>query len=163
MLKAEEIVARIQSKLPAAAVEWVAAEHGDSFLVVLAAQLAEVVALLKNDADLQFDYLNNLSALDTKEQIEVVYHLYSYVFRHSFEIKVLVSREGGQIPSISALYGTANFQEREVFDLFGVKFTGHPDLRRILLPDDWVGHPLLNDYQEQEDYNGIGTTRPSLL
>jgi NADH-quinone oxidoreductase subunit C len=146
-----------------AEVEWIAPEAGVAYLVVPPAKTAEVAQFLRDEPALAFDYAVNLSALDNKEQIEVTYHFYSYKHRHSFAMKAKVAREGGAVASVAGLYGAANFMEREVYDHFGVKFTGHPNLIRILLPQDWVGYPLLKDYQEQEDYNGIGTTRPSLL
>lgn len=162
-MNSEEIVKSLKEKLPDVAVEWVVAEKGDSALFVPADKIAVVVQVLKTEPQLAMDYLMNVSAFDAKEHIEVVYHLYSYKHRHKINLKVKAVRSGGQVASVSSVYGTANFQEREVFDHFGVGFTGHPDLRRILLPDDWVGYPLLKDYQEQEEYNGIGTTRPSML
>lgn len=162
-MKAEQVVGKIQGKFPAVAVQWVAAENGDSYLFVPADQIDNIAAFLKTDWDLSFDYLMNVSAFDAKEHIEVTYHFYSYKHRHSFVVKVKAQRLGGEVNTLTSLYGCANFQEREVFDHFGLKFKNHPDLRRILLPDDWVGYPLLKDYKEEEEYNGIGTTRPSLL
>lgn len=162
-LSATDIVGKIKVGLPDVAFEWVEPENGDKYAFVPADKIDAVVSFLKSDKTLSFDYLMNLSAFDAKEHIEVTYHLYSYLHRHSFTLKVKAVRLNGAVNTLCALYGAANYQEREVFDHFGVKFTGHPDMRRILLPDDWVGYPLLKDYTEQEDYNGIGTTRPSLL
>jgi len=159
----QDIVKLIETKFPETKVEWYAAESGESALFVPHDKIDAVVAFLKDSDELYFDYLMNLSAFDMPEHIEVTYHLYSYKHRHRFNIKIKVPRENGEINTITQLYGTAIFQEREVFDHFGVKFKNHPDLRRILLPEDWVGHPLLKDYKEQEEYNGMGTTRPSLL
>lgn len=160
-LTESEIAERIKAKF--AEVEWVKPEAGEAYLVVPPARTAEVAQFLRDEPALAFDYVVNLSALDNKEQIEVTYHFYSYKRRHSFSMKAKVARADGSVVSVAGLYGAANFMEREVYDHFGVKFTGHPNLIRILLPQDWVGYPLLKDYQEQEDYNGIGTTRPSLL
>ena len=162
-LKEEDIVKRIKEKFSDANLDWVEPENGDRYLFVPSDKVDEIAEFLKSDAALSFDYLNNVSALDTKEHLEVTYHLYSYAHRHSFVLKVKTPRADAVVKSISALFGTANFQEREVFDHFGMKFQGHPDLRRILLPDDWVGFPLLKDYKEGEEYNGIGTTRPSMI
>lgn len=162
-LSATDIISKIKTQLPEVALEWVEPENGDKYAFVPADKIDAVVAFLKSDKNLSFDYMMNLSAFDAKEHIEVTYHLYSYQHRHSITLKVKAVRLNGAVNTLCALYGAANYQEREVYDHFGVKFTGHPDMRRILLPDDWVGHPLLKDYQEQEDYNGIGTTRPSLL
>lgn len=162
-MNVEEIVARLKSEFPDVDLEWAVAEKGDSALFVPADKIDAVAAFLKKDAACAMDFLMNLSAFDAQEYIDVTYHLYSYGHRHKINLKVKAVRSGGVVNTLCGVYGTANFQEREVFDHFGVSFKGHPDMRRILLPDDWVGFPLLKDYQEQEEYNGIGTTRPSLL
>ena len=158
-----DIANQLKTKLPELSLDWVVAEKGDSALFVPADKTVEVASALKSDPALSMDFLMNLSAFDEKEHIEVTYHFYSYKHRHKLNIKVKAARGGGVVASLCSVYGTANFQEREVFDHFGVTFSAHPDMRRILLPDDWVGFPLLKDYQEQEEYNGIGTTRPPLL
>lgn len=162
-MQEKEILNMIQKKFAHAALEWVEAENGDNYLYVPGDKIVDIVRYLKESWELSFDFLINLSAMDGQEHIVVTYHLYSYRHRHFFILKVRVPRENGEIQSLTPLYGAANFQEREVFDHFGVKFKGHPDLRRILLPEDWVGYPLLKDYKEPEEYNGMGTTRPSLL
>ena len=163
-MKETEVLEALQKEFADVETQWVDDLNGDNHLFVPAAKVLDVVTYLKEAPALAFDYLNNVSAFDVLEShIEVTYHLYSYEHRHSFVLKVKAPRENLTIPSISGLYGTALFQEREVYDHFGVKFSGHPDLRRILLPDDWVGHPLLKDYEEQEEYNGMGTTRPSMI
>ncbi len=94
--------------------------------------------------------------------LEVVYHLCSIVRKHRFVVKVLLPRwkddrpgELPEVPSVAAIWPAADWHEREVFDLSGVMFTGHPDLRRILLADDWVGHPLRKDYEFPLEYHGI--------
>lgn len=137
---------------------------GDPFLTVPAAKLAEVLVFCRDDAMLAFDCLSNLTGVDAPpDDLEVVYHLFSYPKRHSVTLKVRVPKANPHVPTAEAVYPTANWQEREAFDLVGVVFDGHSDLRRIMLPDDWVGYPLRKDYQEQEDYHGMATTRPSLL
>jgi NADH-quinone oxidoreductase subunit C len=95
--------------------------------------------------------------------IEVVYHLLSYRHRHAFVLKVEAARAAPVIPTVEVVWKAANWHEREVYDLFGVDFPGHPDLRRILLPDDWVGHPLRKDYQEAGGYHGISNVRENPL
>ncbi len=162
-MKETETLKKIQDKFSGLTLEWVDNLNGSHFLFVPADKIDEVAKYIKEDADLSFDYLMNLSAFDAKEHIEVAYHFHSYRHRHTFILKVKAVRENGEVNTLSGLYGTAIYQEREVFDHFGVKFKGHPDMRRILLPDDWVGYPLLKDYKEQEEYNGMATTRPSLL
>ena len=95
--------------------------------------------------------------------IEVVYHLFSYKHRHGIVLKVEADRAQPVVPTIEGVWKAANWMEREVYDLFGVTFSGHPDLRRVMLPDDWVGHPLRKDYQEAGGYHGIPNLRENPL
>jgi NADH-quinone oxidoreductase subunit C len=129
------------------------------FAVVAADALAEVAAFGKNDPELALDNLMNLAAVDypkeTPPRMEVVYHLYSYRHDHLFVLKVHTPREDAVVPSLESLYGVANWHEREAFDMFGIRFAGNSDLRRILLPDDWVGYPLRKDWVDPEFYNGM--------
>jgi NADH-quinone oxidoreductase subunit C len=127
--------------------------------------IAEVAQHLKTDPALAFDCLSNVSGVDYPKRnvIEIVYHFYSYVHRHWFVLKVGAARDNPIVPTISHLWSHAEWQEREVFDLLGVTFTGHPDLRRLLMPEDWPGHPLRKDFVEPEEYHGISTSRESLL
>jgi NADH-quinone oxidoreductase subunit C len=137
----------------------------DPWVEVKAAALPEVCAFLKSDERLRFDCLMNLSAVDwpKQNQIHVVYHLFSYARRHAFILKVKLDRAAPTVPSLEPTWKSADWLEREQFDLLGVTFEGHPDLRRIMLPDDWVGNPLRKDYAEQPEYHQISTTRESPL
>jgi NADH-quinone oxidoreductase subunit C len=125
--------------------------------------LVEIMQFAKRE--LGFDCLINLSAIDwpKRNQIDVVYHLYSYSRRHAFVLKVQLPREKPSVPSLESVWKSADWLEREQYDLLGVEFRGHPDLRRIMLPDDWIGHPLRRDYKEQASWHGISTTRESPL
>ena len=96
-----------------------------------------------------FDYLMNLAAVDYKDRLAVVYNLYSCKLKEKANLKVILPRDNPAIESIAEIYAAANWQEREAFDLMGINFTGHPDLRRILLPDDYTGHPLRKDYTKE--------------
>jgi NADH-quinone oxidoreductase subunit C len=129
------------------------------------ARVADVAAFAKSDPALRFDCLSNLSGVDYPKQgvIQVVYHLYSYPLRHRFVLKANAPRDNPVVATVSGVWSAADWQEREVFDLLGVEFTGHPDLRRILMPEDWPGHPLRKDFVEPESYHGIPTSRESLL
>lgn len=105
-----------------------------------------------------FDSLSCLTALDNGVEVntmEVIYNLYSIPYDHHLMISVVLDRTKPSVDSISDIWRTANWHEREAFDLMGIQFEGHPDLRRILLPDDWEGHPLLKDYEVQEKYHDI--------
>ena len=141
---------------------------GDAALFVPAEKILEICKILKTNEAFAFDCLSSLTAVDRKDRFEMVYHLFSYKHRHSVILKVNLPRlstesDLAHIETLEVVWGCANWLEREVFDLFGIKFDHHSDLRRIMLPDDWIGYPLRKDYKEQEDYHGISTTRPSLL
>jgi NADH-quinone oxidoreductase subunit C len=147
----------------------------DPFVVVDAGDLLEVCSFLRDDPRLRFELLNCISGVDYLEpdpkkapkagfepHLEVVYHLSSFSHRHRFVVKVILPRwkdgkpgELPEVPSVTSLWRTADWHEREVYDLSGVWFTGHPDLHRILLSDDWVGHPLRKDYEFPLEYHGI--------
>jgi NADH-quinone oxidoreductase subunit C len=116
-----------------------------------------VAEFLRNDPALKMDWLANLTGLDyvADDQMAVVYDLGSFDHKHSFAVKVLMSRQNPHIVSVVDLWKTADWHEREAFDLLGIQFDGHPDLRRILLADDWVGHPLRKDYVYPREYHGI--------
>jgi NADH-quinone oxidoreductase subunit C len=108
----------------------------------------EIWRFLRDDPGLRFDYLSNLTAVHWPERpkpFEVVYHLFSIAQRQRINLKIDVA-EGEQPPTACRVWATANWHEREVFDLFGIRFHGHPDLTRILMTDEWVGHPLRKDY-----------------
>jgi NADH-quinone oxidoreductase subunit C len=141
------------------------ATKGDVWLPVKRERLAEVGRFLKETAGLDFDFCEDLTAVDWPKRnvIEVVVHLLSYRHKHALKLKVEADRAAPVVPSLQPVWKTADWFEREVYDLFGVTFTGHPDLRRILLPDDWVGHPLRKDYQEAGGWHGIDNVRENPL
>ncbi len=113
--------------------------------------LVEVCRYLRDDPDLGFDFLSSVTGVDrltlpeNAPRFEVVYHLCSLQHKRRLRLKVRAA-DGQAVPSVTGVWESANWHEREVFDLFGVPFAGHPDLRRILMPDDWEGHPLRKDY-----------------
>ena len=120
--------------------------------VILGRQdLPRVCRFLRDEPGLAFDFLLDVTGVDRlmlpepTPRFEIVYHVYSLQYRRRLRLKVRVE-EGQAVPTVTDLWPTANWHEREVYDLFGVAFEGHPDLRRILLPDDWEGHPLRKDY-----------------
>lgn len=135
----------------------------DPWFAVEPYSIEEVCRFLKTHEDLHFDYLESLCGTDypDDEQIRVVYHLYSYALKHHIVLKCFLDREDPALPTVCDVWRTANWQEREAFDLLGVLFDGHPDLRRLLMPDDWEGHPMRKDYEEPDDYHGIPTIRPN--
>ncbi|HOM05330.1 MAG TPA: NADH-quinone oxidoreductase subunit C, partial [Candidatus Kapabacteria bacterium] len=102
-----------------------------------------------------FDYLVNLSGVDEKDKFIVVYHLFSLQHKHRIALKVYLDRENPHVPTVERVWRSANWHEREAYDMFGIVFDGHSDLRRILCPYDWEGHPLRKDYKTPDYYKGI--------
>ncbi|AJH81278.1 NADH-quinone oxidoreductase subunit C [Bacillus thuringiensis] len=116
-------------------------------LVVEPAKYYEVMELLRFHEGLAFDYMSELHATDFVTHMEVYVHLFSYGKKQSVAVKVKLDREEPQVESVTALWKGADWPEREAYDLLGIVFKGHPNLSRILMPDDWVGHPLRKDYE----------------
>jgi NADH-quinone oxidoreductase subunit C len=137
----------------------------DPFLVVDAEAIVDLCRFLRDEPELRFDALSNESGVDYKGEgwIEVVYHLFSYPHRHKIVLKVRTPRDAAVIPTVEGVWKAANWLEREIYDLLGVTFSGHTDLRRLLMPEDWVGYPLRKDFVEPAEYHGISTRRESLL
>lgn len=147
----------------------------DPWIEVSPAGLVEVCTHLRDEPSLRFNFLNCISGVDYFEpdpkkapktgwepHLEVVYHLWSLPHKVSLVLKVVLPRWKGdvagelpELPTVSHIWRTADWHEREVYDLSGVRFVGHPGLRRILCPEDWVGHPLRRDYEMPLEYHGI--------
>ena len=107
---------------------------------------ADVAALLRDHEELKLEYLRNMTGVDQETHMEVAYFMLNLAEKQDYCVKVKTDRDNPEIPSVVSVWQTANWNEREIYDLLGIRFTGHPDLRRIMLPDDWVGHPLRKDY-----------------
>ena len=137
----------------------------DPFIMVQPSAIEAVGQFLKTESDLFFDCLSNESGVDYKAKnvIQIVYHLYSYRHHHAIVLKVDAPRDQPVVRTVEHVWKTANWLEREIYDLLGVTFEGHVDLRRLLMPEDWVGYPLRKDFVEPEEYHGISTRRESLL
>nr|WP_103626164.1 NADH-quinone oxidoreductase subunit C [Bacillus thuringiensis] len=116
-------------------------------LVVEPSKYYEVMELLRSHEELAFDYMSELHATDFVTHMEVYVHLFSYGKKQSVAVKVKLDREAPQVESVTALWKGADWPEREAYDLLGIVFKGHPNLSRILMPDDWIGHPLRKDYE----------------
>jgi NADH-quinone oxidoreductase subunit C len=173
-MTAAEIVAVLEGQF-GAKVKSKSLDAIDPFVVVDPGDLVEVVRFLKEDGRLAFDLLHNISGVDYLEpdakkaakagyepHVEVVYHFQSFKHQHRIVVKLILPRWKGdvkgqlpEVPSLTPLYGSADWHEREVYDLVGVLFLGHPDLSRILLSEDWEGHPLRKDYEFPLEYHGI--------
>ena len=119
-------------------------------------QLYDAAVFLRETADLAFDYCSCVSGVDYNDgKLGAVYHLFSMVHKHKIVIKAIVPKETPHVRSTAGVWAGANWHEREAFDMVGIVFDGHPDLRRILTPDDYPGHPLRKDFQVPEFYNGM--------
>jgi NADH-quinone oxidoreductase subunit C len=147
----------------------------DPWIEVSPDGLLEVARYLRDEPALRFNMLNCITAIDYfepdakkaakvtwKPHTELVYHMWSVPHRVSLVMKVMLPRwktdvagELPEVPSVSHIWRTADWHEREVYDLSGIRFLGHPNLRRILCPEDWVGHPLRKDYEMPLEYHGI--------
>ena len=131
---------------------------GDPSIHITPSAIADVCQYLAENDSLAFDSLMCLSGADLSakdEEFAVVYHIHSMQHRHSVVIKAMVPKTDPHLPSVSHIWKTADWHEREAYDLYGIFFEGHGDLRRILLPDDWEGYPLRKDYTEPEFYRGM--------
>ncbi len=151
-----EITEKLKAMFGAAIVDAKTEGVPDPWVKIAPAKMLEAATFLHDDDALNFDFCSCLSGVDyTKGMLGVVYHLYSMTHRHKIVIKVDLPIATPDVPSVSSIWPTADWHEREAFDMLGIVFTGHPDLRRILLPDDWEGHPLRKDFKVPEFYQGM--------
>ncbi len=150
-----EILSTIQAKFPS--LQQIPKTEGqvrgdELYLAVSAAELHAVCQFVRFDPSLSFDFLSFVTSVDWKTHFEVVYYLVSTLHKHKLVLKVKVEdRTNPEVPTISTVWPTADWQEREIYDMMGIKFQGHYNLRRILLPDDWEGFPLRKDYVQKPD------------
>jgi NADH-quinone oxidoreductase subunit C len=162
-MTAEEIIAGLSERLGGRALEPDAeAPVSPESIFVDASRLSDACLALRDDPALRFECLLSITGTDMPAagKIHVAYLLLSLTLKRRFILKVRVDRNEPSVPSVTSIWPAAEWHEREVFDLLGVKFSGHGALSRLLLPDDWVGHPLLKDYKEEEVYHGMPTVRP---
>lgn len=146
----DEAVALISGQIGPAAIEEAyinELNHDMPLVIIRGPYWLETAQLLRNHPAMQLNYLRNVSGVDYESYMEVVYHLLSLETRRNYTFKVKVDRDAPELPSVTAIWPTANWNEREIYDLLGIAFLGHPDLRRIMMPDDWVGYPLRKDYE----------------
>jgi NADH-quinone oxidoreductase subunit C len=150
-MDAEALAGRLRDRFPDAVVA-----RGEVTVVVDPKDIVATLESLRDDGELAFDHLSDVSATDWPDRVPrfwVAYHLCSWQHRHRLRVKAGLAPEEPSIPSVTGLFATADWLEREVFDFFGITFEGHPDLRRIIMPDEWEGHPLRKDYA----LGGVGT------
>ncbi len=151
------IVSKLKEKWPG--VDAPKVDVGDVFAIVPADDIAGVATYLRDEPELCFDSLMMLAGADTGRELWVVYALHSLKHRHKISLKVVLPRESPAVDSVIDVWAAADFFEREAYDLYGIIFKNHPDLRRIMNPPDWVGWPGRKDYEYPADYNGIPTLR----
>jgi len=168
----EEIFKILKDKFGDSIIELKSGIPVESFIIVDPLKIDEVSSFLRDDTELRFDNCMNLSGVDDangkKEAqpdgsasfiggtLSVVYHLESVYLKHRLTLKVSTPRENPQVKSVAEIWRSADWNEREAYDLFGINFINHPDLRRILMPYDWeAGYPLRKDYKNPEFYQGM--------
>lgn len=140
-------IGEVQSRFPGA-VDKLSYWVGDWTLILDTARLLDVATYLRDAPGAEFNFCADVTATDwpvRAKRFDVIYNLYSIRLRHRVRLKIQAG-DGEGVPTVTAIWPSANWLEREVFDLFGIRFEGHPDLRRILMPDDWQGHPQRKDY-----------------
>ncbi len=144
----EAIATLIKTRFPEAIVES-RIFRNELTLIVKKEYITDIARFLKDDNELDFNFLSDLCGVDraeTDDIFEVVYHLYSIRKNHRVRLKVSIPSDEPHIPTVTDVWKTADWHERETFDMFGVQFDGHPDLRKILMPEEFEGHPLRKDY-----------------
>lgn len=147
-MKKSNTLKRLTEKFPNSIIE-THSFRSDDTAVVQKNDIMEIFTFLRDDPDLLYNFMMDLTAVDymgDESRFEVVYHLYSLKFNTRIRIKAKVAESECSIDSITSLWASANWFEREVYDLYGIHFNGHPDLRRILMYEDFKGHPLRKDY-----------------
>jgi NADH-quinone oxidoreductase subunit C len=157
-----EALARLLGGIPGALLE-THAQCGDATALVDRARLLEVMAFLRDDPESAFDMLTDVTAVDylgypgrSGPRFELVYHLYSLARNGRLRVKVGVEESSCEAPSLVGLWPSANWLEREVWDMYGIRFAGHPDLRRLLLYEEFEGHPLRKDYPKERRQPLVG-------
>lgn len=172
-LEAESVFQTLREKFPQGALAFHQPKSGNPWIELKSDSLVSIAEFLRDDQDHEFISLQVVSGTDflAKEavsataelpaqaavpgRIEIVYVLFSYAFNTQLTLKVLCDRDHAKVPTLAHLFRSANWYEREIYDVLGVNFEGHPNLKRLLLPPDWVGHPLRKDYIFPEEYNGM--------
>jgi NADH-quinone oxidoreductase subunit C len=152
----QEISEILKQRFPDSIVEVKSENVVAPFVKISPTKWKDIALFLRDDQEMQFDFLMCLSGVDYgKGTLGAVYNIYSMNKKHKINIKIDVNADAAEIPSVAEVWHTANWHEREAFDLIGIRFTGHPDPRRILMPYDWEGHPLRKDYEVPEFYHGM--------
>ncbi len=168
MKTVEEIKTAIEAAVPGAGVEIVSnpSPSGQHSLRLVPECALVVAKFLRDDAELKLDYLSNATGVDWTDSLEAVYHLYSVEKKHGpvvLRMRTVNRTDQVELPSLTPVWRSAEFQEREIFDLYGIVFTGHPDLRRLLMWEGFKDHPMRRDYREPDDFEYEPTAHDEVL
>lgn len=158
MKKAEEIFQLLKDNFPESNLELKADQPTEPVLLVSPNEIDKISVFLHDNQELQFDSLVLLSGVDEVKAnlLSVYYHIESTSIKHKIVLKVVTDRSNPEVNSVTSVWKGADWHEREAYDMYGIKFTNHPDLRRILMPYDWeAGYPLRKDYENPEFYQGM--------
>jgi NADH-quinone oxidoreductase subunit C len=162
-MQKSEITETIKKRLAADALSVEERKNNDLLVVVNPDRLPAVMGTLKNDPELCFTTLMNHLGADYKDKMAVIYNLYSPLLRGKVTVKAFLDHDKPEVPSLERLFRGISWFERETYDLLGIRFIGHSNLKRLLLPEDWEGFPLKKDYVYPAEYNGLSTARVDLM
>jgi NADH-quinone oxidoreductase subunit C len=154
-MQAQEIFDILKEEFADAVIDIIIAAPSDPYINIQPDSIVDVGLFLRDNKQLNFDYLCLLGGVDNKDNFEVVYQLTSVAIGHTVTIKIRTDHDNPKVPSVERVWKTANWHEREAYDMFGIIFEGHPNLIRILCPYDWEGYPLRKDYVTPEVYHGM--------
>lgn len=155
-MQAQEIFEKLQEKFGNDIVDFADAPPSDPFIVVNKEKIVDIALFLRDEDGLKFDYMSCLSGVQNKDNtFTVVYHLYSIYIKHRITLKAHLGEENPKIDTVEKVWRSADWHEREAYDMFGIIFEGHHNLIRILTPYDWEDYPLRKDYKAPDEYHGI--------
>ncbi|MBC8216697.1 MAG: NADH-quinone oxidoreductase subunit C [Candidatus Marinimicrobia bacterium] len=151
----EQVAQKLETQFPGAVI--VQEEPVEDCIMLTSDQWQDVAKFLRDDPELKFDSLQCITGVDLGDEnpMDVRYNLHSMSLLHKIEIRIPVKKDNPTIPSIEKIWRIGDWFEREVYDMYGIRFEGHRDLRRMLLPEDWEGWPLRKDYETPQTYHGM--------
>jgi NADH-quinone oxidoreductase subunit C len=155
-MQEKEIFEKLTEEFGDKIIDLVESAPSDTYITIKSDSILDVALALRDNNEFLFDYLSCLSGVDSNEYFIVVYNLYSMKFGHRVTLKTYLHKDRPVVvPSVERVWRSADWHEREAFDMYGIQFEGHHNLIRILSPYDWEGHPLRKDYQTPEEYHGM--------
>ena len=151
----EQVAQKLETQFPGAVI--VPEDQVDDCIILVADRWQDVAKFLRDDPELKFDSLQCITGVDLggENPMDVRYNLHSMSLLHKIEIRISVTKDNPTVPSIEKIWRIGDLFEREVYDMYGIRFEGHRDLRRMLLPVDWEGWPLRKDYETPQTYHGM--------